>query len=93
MGDFFKSKFDNLSLLLLLFVMMGVLLHMSHDKADTDLVAWLEQALTTALGAYIGLTQAHRVPWLNKNGGINGTSKSLDNPVVPGAVLPTYPKQ
>ncbi len=84
MGDFFKSKFDNLSLLVLLFVMMGVLLHMSHDKVDADLVAWLEQALTTALGAYIGLTQAHRIPWPNKNGGSNGpTTSSSSTPAAP----------
>ncbi len=48
MGDFFKSKFDNLSLLVLLFVMMGVLLHMSHDKVDADQIAQLAGASKSA---------------------------------------------
>ena len=88
MMDFLKTKFDNISLLVLLFVMMGVLLHMSHDKVDADLVAWLEQALTTALGAYIGLTQAHRLPWPNKNGGTNASQTTVGASATPATPAP-----
>lgn len=64
--------------------MMGLLLHISHDKGDVDLLAWVEQALTTVLGAYIGLTQASRLSW-NK-GGNNG--KTSDGGISPAPVSP-----
>lgn len=70
--DFLKSKFDNISLFVLIMCMMLLLLHISHDKQDDQLLSWVEQAITTVLGAYIGLTQASRSVW-NKQGGTNGT--------------------
>lgn len=82
--DFLKSKFDNLSLFVLIMCMMLLLLHMSHDKQDDQLLSWVEQATTTVLGAYIGLTQASRAVW-NK-GGTNGTTPSNTNSTVPGTV-------
>jgi Tfp pilus assembly protein PilZ len=86
--DFLKSKFDNLCLVGLLVFMILILLHMSHDKADADLVAWLEQALTTVLGAYIGLTQAGRVAWNKPQGGTNGTKTNGVVAVTTPAVNP-----
>jgi len=71
--DFLKSKFDNLCLFALIMIMLAVLVHVTHDKGDADLLAWVEQAATTVLGAYIGLTQASRAAW-NKQGGTNGTT-------------------
>lgn len=85
--DFLKSKFDNLCLFALLIFMGLLLLHMSHDKADVDLITWLEQALTTVLGAYIGLTQSSRLSW-NKNGGTNVSSTPSPTPSV---VAPASP--
>ena len=71
---------------------MGLLLlHVSHDKADVDLVSWLEQALTTVLGAYIGLTQASRVAYKALNGGTNATPTPTPTPsvVAPASAAPT----
>jgi len=85
--DFLKSKFDSLCLFALLVLMGVLLLHVSHDKADVDLVSWLEQALTTVLGAYIGLTQVSRSQW--KNGGTNASSTPAPTPTVASVSAPT----
>lgn len=77
MGDFFKSKFDNLCLVGLITFLVVVLMFF-EQKSDDKVVAWFEQTITTVLGAYIGLTQAHRLPWLNgKNGDTNGQTKNV----------------
>lgn len=71
--DFLKSKFDNLSLFVLIVLLVGLMVY--ADRAGSDkFVAWMEQTVTTVLGAYIGLTQASRLPWPGKssNGGTNG---------------------
>lgn len=71
MYDWLKLKFDNLSLLGLILVLIGVLVY--SDRLGSDkLVSWMEQTITTVLGAYIGLTQAGRTPW--KGQGTNGTT-------------------
>lgn len=67
-SDFFKSKFDNLSLFVLIILLVGVMVYADRLSSD-KLAAWLEQTVTTVLGAYIGLTQAHRVPWLKGGDG------------------------
>lgn len=74
MAEFLKSKFDNICLVGLIVFLVGVLMWF-QSSSDDKVVAWFEQAITTVMGAYIGLTQAHRLPWVNgKNGGVNGTT-------------------
>lgn len=86
--DFLKSKFDNLLLFILIMLMLIVLLHVTHDKGDDALVAWLEQALTTVLGAFIGLTQASRVAFSKSQTGGNGNDKTSTGSTVvtPGII-------
>ena len=74
MLEFLKAKFDNISLVFILVLFVGVLMWF-QDRADDKVVAWFEQTITTVLGAYIGLTQAGRIAW-NKQGGTNGTQGS-----------------
>ena len=75
MGDFFKAKFDNLCLVLMFFILIGVMMWF-QEKLDDKVVAWLEQTITTVLGTYLGLTQAHRlINKMNGNGGTNGATK------------------
>jgi hypothetical protein len=92
--DFLKAKFDNLSLVVMFFVLIGVMMWF-QEKLDDKVVAWLQQTITTVLGTYLGLTQAHRLINKNGNGGTNGSQTPTTAPdvsVIPGAVLPTYPK-
>jgi hypothetical protein len=51
-----------------------------QERLDDKVVAWLEQTITTVLGTYLGLTQAHRL--INKNGGTNGTTNGNTTPGV-----------
>lgn len=74
MSDFLKSKFDNISLLLVMVLLGVMVLHIMHHHGDEAVTTWVEQTFTTVLGAYIGLTQAHRIPW--GKGGTNGTTKN-----------------
>lgn len=76
--DFLKAKFDNLCLVFLIVLLVCVLMWF-QDKSDDKVVAWFEQTITTVLGAYIGLTQAARLPWKPQNG--NGAKND-----VPGKV-------
>jgi hypothetical protein len=80
--DFVKTKFDNLCLVFLIVLLVGVLMWF-QDKSDDKVVAWFEQTITTVLGAYIGLTQASRLPW--KNGGTNGTTTSTASTSTPAS--------
>jgi hypothetical protein len=78
MSDFFKTKFDNICLVGLIVFLVCVLVYF-QDKSDDKVVAWFEQAITTVMGAYIGLTQAHRLPWANgKNGGTNVSTTTVN---------------
>lgn len=70
--DFLRSKFDNLALLFLILILIGVVMY-GGKLGDEKLVAWLEQTVTTVLGAYIGLTQSPRQPWVKQNGGTSET--------------------
>jgi hypothetical protein len=84
--EFLKSKFDNISLFIVLVLLMLLMLHITHHHGDENVMGWMEQTFTTVLGAYIALTQVHRVAWNKPNGGQNGTKKddsSTGTPVVP----------
>ena len=78
--EFIKSKFDNLCLVFLIVLLVAVLLFFAV-KLDDKVVAWLEQTITTVLGAYIGLTQAHRIPWPNKTNGNGGNANDVPSKV------------
>jgi hypothetical protein len=88
MSDFLKSKFDNISLFLALCLLSGMIIHFVHHATDTSALNWAETTFTTVLGAYIGLTQAHRLPWSNKNGGTNGTPKVENTSSTPASSNP-----
>jgi len=78
MSDFLKGKFDNICLVGLIIILVGVLMWF-QDKSDDKVVAWFEQTITTVLGAYIGLTQAHRLPWPNKTNGNGGNTNDVSS--------------
>ena len=85
--DFIKSKFDNISLVIMFFVLIGVMMWF-QEKLDDKVVAWLEQTITTVLGTYLGLTQAHRLINKSGNGGTNGTQTNGGGSSTP--VSPTH---
>ena len=84
MMEFLKSKFDNMSLFVALMMMSGMIIHFIHHSADVQALAWAETTFTTILGAYIGLTQAHRV--MPKT---NGNGSSSDAPIAPTPTSPS----
>jgi hypothetical protein len=72
--DFWKAKFDNICLFLAMCLVAWMIIHFVHHATDSSAIAWAETTFTTILGAYIGLTQAHRL--VNKsNGNGNGAAK------------------
>jgi len=84
MGDFIKAKFDNLCLFAAMGMLAGLILHLAHHDPDSSTLTWATQTFTTVLGAYIGLTQAARLPW-NKNGGTNGNTPQAPQPTTPSS--------
>ena len=70
--DFIKGKFDNICLFVIIIVLVFVMKWADNHSSD-NFLAWLEQTTTVVLGAYIGLTQAARLPWGKQGGGTNGT--------------------
>ena len=69
---FFKTKFDSLSCITLVVMLIGVMIWADIHSSDKFL-SWLEQTTTTVLGTYLGLAQ----PWKSKNGGNgNGSTTS-----------------
>lgn len=59
--DFWKGKFDNICLFAALVLMAFMVIHFVHHSADGASISWAQTTFTTVLGAYIGLTQAHRL--------------------------------
>ena len=53
--DFIRQNFDKLLLASLLLVMLGVIVHMTHDHADAGNVSWAREQSGTVLGALITL--------------------------------------
>jgi hypothetical protein len=59
-----RMKFDNVSLLFLIIVLIGILTFSKKLGFADELVSWLMQTATVVVGAYIGLTQGNaRQPW------------------------------
>jgi hypothetical protein len=70
---FFKTKFDSLSCLSLVVMLIGVMIWADIHSSDKFLT-WLFQTTTTVLGTYLGLAQ----PWKKQviNGGTNGSTST-----------------
>lgn len=65
-----RMKFDNVSLLFLILVLIGILTFSKKLGFEGDLVSWLMQTATVVVGAYIGLTQGNaRQPWAQPTNG------------------------
>jgi hypothetical protein len=84
-ADFLKAKFDNICLFLAMMLLSGMILHLVHHQDNPSALTWAEQTFTTVLGAYIGLTQAARIPWKSQpNGGsTNGTTNTSTTASIP----------
>jgi hypothetical protein len=54
-GQFFRGNFDKLLLFFLLLIVLVLVLHMAHDKADASNIAWGREQAGTILGALLGL--------------------------------------
>jgi hypothetical protein len=54
-AQWLRHHIDKFLLLVLVLVMLGVVLHVSHDQADKDLLHWAREMTGTVLGALIGL--------------------------------------
>ena len=68
---------DKLLLVLLLIGMATLILHFSHDKADSAMIEWAKGVFSTAFGALVGLITGRGFKPKNGNGtsgrGPNGT--------------------
>jgi hypothetical protein len=83
---FFQSKFDNISLMLLI-VFLVCLLVWVDKHGNGDFEKWLEVFTAGIGGAYLGLITASRQAWTNgKNG--NGAQPPPPAPVPPIAIVP-----
>lgn len=59
-----KQKFDNVSLLFLILVLIAILVISAKWNFKDELTSWLMQTTTVVVGAYIGLTQGgQRQAW------------------------------
>lgn len=64
-----RKKFDNVSLLFLILVLIGIMCVSRKLGFADDLTSWMMQTTTVVVGAYIGLTQGgSRQPWSGQPG-------------------------
>lgn len=54
-GEFFRAHFMTILLFLLILVMLGVVLHVTHHTGDDGNVAWAREQATGVIGAFLGL--------------------------------------
>lgn len=54
-GTWFRQNFGLILLFLLVLVMLGFLLHLTHDKADAGTLSWGREQTSLVLGAFLGL--------------------------------------
>lgn len=55
MKEFFSDHFDKLLLTALFLVLMGIILHVSHDGRDAMDVGWAREQANLITGALLGL--------------------------------------
>lgn len=55
LGQWLRASFDKFLLAALFAAGVVLVLHMSHDKADTDVIGWAREQSGTVLGALLGL--------------------------------------
>lgn len=53
--DFIKDNFDKLLLVSVFLVLVGMVVHFSHDGRDAAVIAWGREQAGTVLGALLGL--------------------------------------
>lgn len=58
-GKFLRENFDKLLLTALFMFAVGVVIHITHDAKDLDLVLWAREMAGTVLGALLGLITGH----------------------------------
>lgn len=52
---FVRDSFDKILLFVLTLTLIGLVLHMSHDKLDSDQISWAREITGTVLGGLLGL--------------------------------------
>jgi hypothetical protein len=58
-GKFIRDNFDKLLLLALFVFCAFLVIHMTHDARDNELVLWAREISGTVLGALLGLITGH----------------------------------
>lgn len=58
-GRFAKDNFDKLLLALIFFGAVVLVVHLTHDQRDADLILWAREQAGTVLGALLGLITGH----------------------------------
>jgi hypothetical protein len=79
MRAWFMSKFDNISLIFLILVVLGVLVWIDKH-GNSDFEKWLETLATGFAGGYLGLVTGSRQKWAgSSNGGDAATTAPTTN--------------
>ena len=55
MFEFIKNHIGHLTLFILVLVMLGFLLHVSHHNSDATTVGWAKEQTSLVLGGLLGL--------------------------------------
>lgn len=63
-GQWIRTNSGLLLLFILVLIMFGMLLHLSHDQADATTVGWGREQTSLVLGGFLGLVTGK----LTKNG-------------------------
>ena len=66
MRAWFMSKFDNISLIFLILVVLGILVWIDKH-GNSDFEKWLETLAAGFAGGYLGLITASRQAWSKQN--------------------------
>ena len=75
------SKFDNLSLVMLIFFMVGLLVYVDRH-GNVDFEHWLEATTAGVVGCYLGLIKGSREKW---------PTKESDNPATSIGIVAAKP--
>lgn len=59
MGKFLSSNFDKLLLVAIFAGICQMVIHLTHDNRDGDLVLWAREMAGTVLGGLLGLITGH----------------------------------
>lgn len=71
--EFLRRDFDKLLLTSVFLLLVGLVVHMSHDNQDASIINWAREQAGTVLGALLGLITG--VALRNRDAAVNKSTK------------------